>query len=236
MLAVPFTIWQATIDPAVDGWSTQRGLPVPELRDRGRGRQAVYSLDESTALEVLDRIRRQSDGINDAVLKTRTRSWVRKALAAVSGEMPPSSRPATRRRRGTSTPSTAAIAAVRHYLELVDTGVPPMASSGREESVIRRELEAVDERLEVTDDVLARLDLLAARRRLLAELEPQPVGTPDELEAAFVKHARAFAAANRYDAEVFLEFGVTAGVLGRAGLAPAHDGPDGDPSSDTLSA
>ncbi len=217
MLAVPYTIWHATIDPAVDGWSTQRGLPVPELRDRGRGQQAIYSLDASTALEVLDRIRRQSDGINDAVRRTRTRSWVRKAVSALSGESPPSQRPATRRRRS-SRPPAAAVDAVRHYLELVDTGVPPMASSGREESVIRQELEGIDERLEVTDDVLARLDLLANRRRLVAELEPRPVGTPEELEAAFVRHARAFAAANRYDAEVFVEFGVAADVLERAGL------------------
>lgn len=236
MLAVPFTIWQATIDPAVDGWSTQRGLPVPELRDRGRGRQAVYTLDVSTAMEVLDRIRRQSDGINDAVLKTRTRGWVRKAVGAISGDAPPpSAARSTPRRRRSSGPPAAAIEAVRHYLELVDTGVPPLATSGRDESVVRSELEEVDQRLEVTDDVLARLDLLAKRRRLLGELEPAPVGTPDELEAAFVQHARTFAAANGYEPEVFVEFGVPAAVLERAGLAPGDDGPDGGSSSATLS-
>ena len=224
MLAVPFTIWQATIDPAVDGGATQRGLPVPELRERGRGQQAVYELDESTAMEVLDRIRRQADGLHDAVLKTRTRSWVRKAVSSVSGEPVGGQRAARRPRSGSRSVPAAAVAAVRHYLELVDTGVPPLATSGREREVVERELGEIDQRLVLTDDVLARLALLAKRRGLLGELEPAPVGTPDELEAAFVRHAGSFARKHGYDADVFAEFGVPADVLERAGLRGGHDG------------
>lgn len=223
-LAVPFTIWQATLDPEVDTWATQQGLERPQLRERGRGQQAVYEVPQPTALAILDRINRQSDGLGDAVLRTRTRAWVRKSRGALTGER--TSAPARRRRGGGRSPSASAetAAAVRHYLELVDTGTPPLQTSGRPEVDVRAELEQVDERLEVTDDVLARLELLATRRRLADELEPQPVGTPDELEAGFVRHAARFAANHGYTPEVFSDFGVPADVLARAGLIDADTG------------
>lgn len=230
-LAVPFTIWQVTLDPEVDAWATQQGLHRPEIRDRGRGQQAVYEVQQPVALAILDRIHRQADGLGDAVLRTRTRTWVRKTRGALTGEA--TSAPSRRRRgggRSSAATSAAAADAVRHYLELVDTGSPPMRTSGRPEADVRAELGHVDERLEVTDDVLARLDLLAARRRLADELEPQPVGTPDELEAGFVRHAARFAATNGYTAEVFADFGVSADVLARAGLAPAGPAAAGEPS------
>ncbi|MEM9036614.1 MAG: hypothetical protein AAGD18_18615 [Actinomycetota bacterium] len=216
-VAVPYTIWQATIDPAVDTWSSQQGLPRPEIRERGRGQQVVYRVPKETAEAIFDRIDHQSTGLGDAVLRTRTRAWVRKARGALTGA--PQAAPRRRRAdRRSETLSAEVSDAVRHYLELVDTGAPPLRTSGRSEATVRDELAEVDQRLEVTDDVLARLDLLSTRRRLLDELEPHPVGTPDELETAFVRHAARFAEAKGYGAEVFRDFGVTDDVLRRAAL------------------
>lgn len=232
-LAVPFRVFETLLDPAVDSWAADTGLPAPHFRTRGRGQQAVYEVSVDDALAVCGRVLETAPNLEDQTLRNQARSWVRRTQETLGVEVVASSRRSrgTRRASGdgdrTADRRRVVTEAVRHYLEYVDTGQVPLVTSGRPEEQIRSELADVDSRLEVTDDVLGRLELLAARRRLAAELEPTPVGTESELERDFVRHASAFARDHGYDAAVFVEFGVTPEVLVEAGLASSVDELDG---------
>ncbi len=216
-VVVPRRVWELVLSPDVGPWATQNGLPVPEFRARGRGEQAVLRVDAGTEAAIYGRAEERMSAIEVPADRQRVRSW----LNRVKGEPSPPRRAGRRRRGGgdsTGRRRRNVDESVRHYLELVDTGSVPTIGSDRSAEEIRAEMDGVDEQLSVTDDVLARLHLLAQRRRLEGELSPRPVGTPDDLEAAFVRDAAAFADQHGYDAEVFAEFGVPAEVLDRAGL------------------
>ena len=222
--AVPERVWEEVLKG--DSWVTQQGLAKPEFRKRGRGRQAVYDTDAATAVAIVDRIEEQSGAIADQQLRTRARQWARKTRDELGA---PSSAPArrtaskggakrggSRRRKSGERPEI--VDAVRHYLSYVDTGMIPEFTSGRPEDKVQAEIATVETKLETTDDVLERLDLLQRRQALAAELEPVAVGSPEELEEAFVRHAGAYAAARGVTPAVFSEFGVADDVLARAGL------------------
>ena len=108
-------------------------------------------------------------------------------------------------------------AAVRAYLEALETHRPKRGRKRTPDSIKKKLAEIADE-LDSASGV-SRLDLLQTRRDLQAELENLEVGVDlTALEAEFVAVARAYGQRKGIEYATWRELGVTAPVLKAAGI------------------
>lgn len=107
--------------------------------------------------------------------------------------------------------------AVKRYLEVLSSSKPKRGRKRTRDSVIRQ-LEQVNQKLAHANP-LTRLQLLQQKVDLEAELLVEEVEENiEELEAAFLKVAAAYGARKGISYQVWREVGVSAEVLGRAGI------------------
>ncbi len=107
---------------------------------------------------------------------------------------------------------------VGRYLEALDANKPKRGRKRTPDTVKKRLAAVTGELAEASG--LTRLTLLQERRDLEVELASMQAGAPDlgELEAEFVKVAKAYAAKKGISYGAWREFGVPADVLKKAGV------------------